>query len=70
MGKEGEENRVVDSEFKVVGVQGLRIADMSVCPILTTNHTQVNAYLIGERCAEVILGEGEGKGEGGIGSKL
>ena len=57
MGKEGEANRVVGPDLKVVGIQGLRVADMSVCPILTTNHTQVNAYLIGERCAELILSE-------------
>ena len=76
MGAEVEKNRVVGSDFKVVGLQGLRIADMSTCPILTTNHTQVsehrrqscqelmqltsskvNAYLIGERCADLILAE-------------
>ncbi|RDW95046.1 hypothetical protein BP5796_00809 [Coleophoma crateriformis] len=55
MGKEGETNRVVGKDFKVDGIKGLRIADMSVCPILTSNHTQVNAYLIGERCAEFVL---------------
>ena len=58
MGKDGDNNRVVDTEFKVLGgVKGLRVADMSVCPILTTNHTQVNAYLIGERAAELVLGD-------------
>lgn len=55
MGRAGEENRVVGSDFKVVDVEGLRVADMSVCPILTTNHTQINAYLIGERCADLVL---------------
>lgn len=57
MGKEGNENRVVDAQFRVVGMEGLRIADMAVCPILTNNHTQINAYLIAERCAQVMLGE-------------
>ena len=57
MGKTGDANRVVGSDFRVVGIEGLRVADMSVCPILTTNHTQVNAYLIGERCADVIIQE-------------
>lgn len=51
MGPESNSARVVDVEFKVVGVQGLRVADLSVCPILTCNHTQINAYLIGEKCA-------------------
>jgi choline dehydrogenase-like flavoprotein len=36
-------------------VKGLRVADMSFCPILTCNHTQINAYLIGERCAEMVV---------------
>lgn len=55
MGKDGNANRVVGRDFKVDGIKALRIADMSVCPILTSNHTQINAYLIGERCAEFIL---------------
>ncbi|KAL9122489.1 MAG: hypothetical protein Q9187_000946, partial [Circinaria calcarea] len=48
MGREEEANKVVGRDFRVVGVRGLRVADLSVCPLLTTNHTQVNAYLIGE----------------------
>lgn len=58
MGSEKNAERVVDAQFKVVGLQGLRVADMSACPILTNNHTQINAYLIAERCAQMILGEG------------
>lgn len=55
MGRRGDLRRVVNRRFEVVGTQGLRIADMSVCPILTCNHTQVNAYLIGLRCAELVV---------------
>ena len=57
MGKPDETDKVVNNDFKVVGVEGLRVADMSVCPILTTNHTQINAYLIGQRCADLLLGK-------------
>jgi choline dehydrogenase-like flavoprotein len=57
MGKDGDMNKVVDIQFNVVGVKGLRVADMSVCPILTCNHTQINAYLIAERCAELVAEE-------------
>lgn len=57
MGSEANRDRVVDADFRVVGLEGLRIADMSVCPILTNNHTQINAYLIAERCAQVTLGD-------------
>jgi choline dehydrogenase-like flavoprotein len=57
MGGKGDGKRVVDKDFRVVGIKGLRVADMSVCPILTSNHTQVNAYLIGEKCVAEILGD-------------
>ncbi|KAF2496532.1 glucose-methanol-choline oxidoreductase [Lophium mytilinum] len=56
MGTKHDPLAVVDSEFHVVGVEGLRLADLSVCPVLTCNHTQINAYLIGEKCAKILLG--------------
>ena len=62
MGGEGDARRVVDAQFRVVGLEAVRVADMSVCPVLTNNHTQINAYLIAERCAQVMLGEGESAG--------
>lgn len=43
MGKRGEEDAVVDSGFKVIGVEGLRVADMSVVPVLASAHTQAVA---------------------------
>ncbi|KAL2820124.1 glucose-methanol-choline oxidoreductase [Aspergillus granulosus] len=57
MGRPGEPAAVVDARFKVIGVENLRVADLSVCPILTSNHTQINAYLIGEVCARQIIQE-------------
>lgn len=53
MGPEG----AVDKRFKLRGFEGLRIVDLSVCPILTNNHTQVNAYVIGEVAARKIIAE-------------
>jgi choline dehydrogenase-like flavoprotein len=44
MGK--DEESVVDKEFKVRGVKGLRVVDHSVAPLMTNNHTQTTAYLI------------------------
>ncbi|KAK5384020.1 hypothetical protein LTR20_008152 [Exophiala xenobiotica] len=60
MGRSDDPRRVVNSRFEVEGIQGLRVADMSVCPILTCNHTQVNAYLIGFRCAELVVQKAAG----------
>ncbi|PYH46910.1 GMC family oxidoreductase [Aspergillus saccharolyticus JOP 1030-1] len=47
MGKREDPTAVVDDRFRVFGMRNLRVADLSVCPILTCNHTQINAYLIG-----------------------
>jgi choline dehydrogenase-like flavoprotein len=43
-----DEDSTVNKDFKLRGVEGLRIADLCVCPILTTNHSQVNEHVIGE----------------------
>ncbi|KAK4941999.1 hypothetical protein LTR10_018180 [Elasticomyces elasticus] len=55
MGPSTKAGTVVDQYFKPIGTQGLRVADLSVCPILTSNHTQINVYLIGKRCADAIV---------------
>ena len=57
MGKKGDENAVVDSEFKVIGLKGLRVVDMSVTPFLIAAHTQACAYLIGATAAEKMIAE-------------
>jgi len=35
----------------------LRVADVSICPVLPNNHTQSTAYLIGETIAEKMVAE-------------
>lgn len=34
MGKPGEPDACVDKDFRVMGVQGLRVVDMSVAPLM------------------------------------
>jgi choline dehydrogenase-like flavoprotein len=51
------EDAVVDSKFRVFGVQGLRVVDLSVCPFVINAHTQCTAYVIGEIGAEVLAEE-------------
>lgn len=46
MGKEGDEMAVVDKEFKVRGVKGLKVVDHAIAPLMTNNHTQSTCYLI------------------------
>jgi choline dehydrogenase len=48
---------VVDGTLRVHGMQGLRIADGSVMPAITTGNTMAPCVLIGERAAELILRE-------------
>jgi choline dehydrogenase-like flavoprotein len=68
---------VVDSKFRVFGVQGCRVVDLSVCPFVVNAHTQSTAYVLGEIGAEVLAEEyglGEvritGKPEGSEKGKL
>ncbi|KAF2855887.1 GMC oxidoreductase [Plenodomus tracheiphilus IPT5] len=54
MGKREDENACVDSGFRVRGVEGLRVVDLSVAPLTPNNHTQATAYLIGQVAAEKL----------------
>jgi len=46
---------VVDGSLRVYGVQGLRIADGSVMPAITTGNTMAPCAMIGERAAALLL---------------
>ncbi|MEV6109697.1 FAD-dependent oxidoreductase [Streptomyces sp. NPDC051940] len=45
---------VVDPQLRVLGVEGLRVADASVMPSITGGNTNAPAMMIGERCAELM----------------
>jgi len=47
---------VVDHELRVHGVDGLRVADASVMPYIVNANTNFPSIMIGERCAELMLG--------------
>jgi choline dehydrogenase len=46
---------VVDNELRVHGIKGLRIADASIMPTLTSGNTNAPSIMVGEKCAAMIL---------------
>ena len=48
---------VVDSQLRVHGLQGLRVADASIMPTLTSGNTNGPSIMIGENAAKMVLAE-------------
>jgi choline dehydrogenase len=55
MGREDDRNAVVDGRLRVLGLQGLRIADASVMPAITSGNTNSPTLMIAEKGAAMIL---------------
>jgi choline dehydrogenase len=51
---------VVESELYVYGVDGLRIADASILPRVTTGNTMAPCVVIGERAAALLQRSADG----------
>ncbi len=51
-----DDGAVVDEELRVRGVDGLRVADASIMPLITGGNTNAPVIMIGERAADLVKG--------------
>ena len=56
MGREEDPLAVVDPQTRVRGLDGLRVADVSIMPSMVSSNINAPVMMIGERAADLILG--------------
>ncbi|CAK8694759.1 unnamed protein product [Clavelina lepadiformis] len=54
MGANSDKMAVTDHRLRVYKVEGLRVADASVMPAITSANTQAPSYMIGEKASDMI----------------
>ncbi|MBZ9706793.1 choline dehydrogenase [Mesorhizobium sp. ESP7-2] len=56
MGRADDQSSVVDPECRVIGVDGLRVADSSIFPRVTNGNLNAPSIMTGEKASDHILG--------------
>jgi choline dehydrogenase-like flavoprotein len=56
MGADGDPRAVLDARMRVRGIGCLRVCDMSAVPDINAGNTNAPAMMLGDRCADFILG--------------
>ncbi|RMF15344.1 MAG: glucose-methanol-choline oxidoreductase, partial [Candidatus Dadabacteria bacterium] len=54
MGPDSDALAVVDAQLRVRGIDGLRVADASIMPQVTSNNINAPVLMIGEKCAAMV----------------
>ena len=57
MGRVDDPDAVVDPEARVIGVEGLRVADSSIFPRITNGNLNAPSIMVGEKVSDHLLGK-------------
>ena len=57
MGPADDPEAVVDNELRVHGIDGLRVVDCSVFPLIPSGNTHAPVVAVADRASDLILGK-------------
>ncbi len=55
MGTASDSHAVVGNSLQVFGIDGVRVADASIMPSITSGNTAAPTMMIAEKCSHMIL---------------